>query len=107
MTLRLSFEFASEILDVFIEGHNILFKKNGLIASIDGIKLNRLGIIKEFPDLKDNKDWKKIAIERFNEKIKKMNNEKEIMVYIIKELSQLGYKPLTYQEKGFRVKRII
>jgi hypothetical protein len=33
-----------------------------MITTIDGLRLNKGGVIKEFPDLKDRKDWRTEAI---------------------------------------------
>ena len=71
-----------------------------------GLKLNYSGTIKEFPDLKDNLDWRKIAIERFKKRIREMNNEEEISQYIINDLKKYGYIPKLKQKKGFRIQRI-
>jgi len=102
------FEFAGQVIEVRIDNTNCLFRTGqfgGGFAPIDGLKLDKSGVIKEFPELKDNEDWKKEAIKRFKAKIKKMNTEKQRMNYIILDLSKHGYKPMAMQESGKRLVR--
>jgi len=99
------FQFGLEHVEVRVDGHSVYFRISQFsrFVTIDGIKLDKSGVIKEFPDLKDNNDWKDIAIQRFREKISKMTTEKEIVKYIIDDLTKYGYKPLYQQESGKRV----
>ena len=99
------FDFAGEFVEVVIDGTNCLFRTKqfgGALAPIDALRLDKKGVIKEHPDLKDNEDWRKEAIKRFKEKMKDYNNEKERMEYIINDLKKFGYKPLVIQKAGFR-----
>jgi GTP1/Obg family GTP-binding protein len=99
------FQFASEVVEVRIDKTNIYFRNtntNGAFATIDNMKLSYNGVIKEHPDLKDNKEWSKEAISRFKEKIKQMKTEKDTANYIISDLSKFGYKPIYAQRQGFR-----
>jgi len=66
------------------------------------LRFDKAGVIKEFPDLKDNEEWRFEAIKRFKEKIKSLNNESEVSDYIINELKGCGYKPKFKQRAGFR-----
>ena len=103
------FQFGSEYVEVIIRDNKVLFKTNqfgGAFVPIQGIKLSKQGVVKEFPDLKEREDWKKIAIERFNEKIKSMDTEIEKINYIMEDLSKFGYVPLYLQQQGHRVKKI-
>ena len=103
------FNFANEIVLVKIEGNNIRFGTSvygAQLANIEGIRLDWTGTIREFPDLKDNLDWREIAIQRFKDHIKSLKNEDEIADYIIKELSSKGYTPKLKQKAGFRVVRL-
>lgn len=101
------FQFASEIIDIRIDGTNIFFNKQAKgFATIDQLKLKKDGVIKEFPDLKDDPQWRTKAIKRFKEKIKSLNGEMTRMRYIIKDLSSHGYKPLAYQKTGHRIVNI-
>lgn len=78
---------------------------NNNIAVLEGLKLSYQGVLKEFPDLKDNDDWKQIALQRLKEKIKNYNTEMERIKYIKEELTKFGYEPLYYQKKGWRVEK--
>lgn len=103
------FEFVGDIIEVRVDCTNVLFRKKdfgGAFATIDNLKLSKTGVVKEFPDLKENKNWKEIAIERFKEKIKGLNTEEERKEYIINDLIKFGYKPLYEQKSGFRIKKI-
>jgi len=107
--IGLIFQLGPEIVEVRVDNNNILFRNNatnGMFATIDNIKLNKVGVIKEHPDLKDNEAWKNIAIQRFKEKINNMKTEMERADYIIEDLKKFGYKPLYRQRKGFRVERL-
>jgi len=103
------FDFGGEIVEVRIDNMNCLFRTKqygGGFAPIDGLRIDEKGVKKEFPDLIDNPDWKKIAIERFKDKIKSYSTNKQRMEYIISDLKKWGYKPLYQQEDGMRVKRL-
>lgn len=105
MVVGIIFRFGNELIEVRSEGNSILFRVNqygGAFVPIEGIKLSKNGVIKEHPDLKDNKFWKEEAIKRFKEHLKKMKTEKETTDYIIKELTKCGYVPLYMQKKGHR-----
>lgn len=97
--------YAGETIEVRVDGTQVLFRTTTFgtkFSDISGLNLKKSGVIKEFPDLKDNEDWKKIARDRFKEKIKKMETEKERIEYIISDLSKHGYKALYLQKKGYR-----
>lgn len=98
------FKFGVEVVEVRVDGSKVFFRNNQsqVFADIGGIKLDKQGVLKEFPDLKDNSDWQKIARERFKEKIKKMKTESERAKYIIEDLIKFGYEPMYMQRKGFR-----
>ena len=99
------FEFAGTYIMVRVEGTRVTFANTmygAQMATIDGLKLNEAGTIKEFPDLKDNPSWREIAIERFKDKIKSLENEDERIDYIVKDLSEHGYIPKFKQKAGFR-----
>ena len=108
MAIGVIFNYGTEILEVLIKDSNVFFRTSQFqqFATIDGIKLDKSGVIKEFPDLKDNKDWKNEAISRFKEKIKKMENEEERIKYIINDLNKFGYKAMYLQKSGHRRKRL-
>ncbi len=102
------FKFGQEVVEVRIDNKNVFFRtgKNRQWATIDGIKLDKSGVIREFPDLKDKEDWQKIARERFKDKIKKMDTEDERINYVIEDLRKFGYKPLSKQKTGHRPQKI-
>jgi hypothetical protein len=98
--------FGSDIVMVRIFGHSVTFGSanngNPMMADISGLKLNKAGVVKEFPDLKDNPNWRVEAIARFKDKIKSLDDEDSIYKYIITELSRFGYKPMKKLRQGFR-----
>jgi len=104
------FEYASEPVEVRVIGERVLFRTmqsqmTGWIT-IDNIKLNYSGVIKEFPDLKDNDDWREEAIKRFKEKMKGFKTEMERAEYIKEDLKKHGYIPRYIQKQGFRPQSI-
>lgn len=98
------FTFGADTIEVRVQDINVHFRTSDFqqFAGIERLKLNKDGVIKEFPDLKDNEDWKNEAIKRFKEKIKTMNTEMERANYVIKDLQKFGYKPMFMQRQGFR-----
>lgn len=103
------FQFGNEFILVKIDGTNVRFANSvfgSQLATIDGLQLDYKGVIKEFPDLEDNPEWKKIAIMRFKNNIREMRNEDEISNYIINDLKKYGYVAKLKQRQGFRPERI-
>jgi len=103
------FQFVNEVIEVRIDGFNVLFRNSqthGGFTTIDGLKLSRSGVIKEFPDLENKENWREEAIKRFKEKIKKFNSEDKRMNYVIEDLKKFGYKPLYLNKQGFRPKKL-
>ena len=103
--IEVLFYFGTEIIMVRIRGNHVTFVNSAMGAvesTIDGLKLSRAGVIKEFPDLKDSPDWNTEAIIRFKNKIKEMKTEEEIVDYIIEDLRKFGYIPKFKQKAGFR-----
>lgn len=101
------FEFAGEIFEVRVHENQVYFRKYGTSwATIEGLRLNREGVIREFPDLKDKENWKQTAIRRFKDKIKSFKTEDKKIKYIIDDLKKYGYHPIAMQKKGFRVKKL-
>lgn len=109
MTRQCTFQLATERIIVRIIGDNVLFVdlQNNMLAPIEGLNLNKQGVEIEFPDLKDDPEWKQKAIQRFVDKVKSFETEKEKMDWIISELKQMGYVPLFIQRMGHRPKRVI
>jgi len=104
-----------------IQGYNLTFlmqKGSWWVATprgIEDLKLDINGIFKEFPNLKDKfieidnpveaeKEVRRIAIERFKEKLKKFNTEEEIKEYLIQDMRKHNYNLVMTHKKGFRVK---
>ena len=106
--IGIMFEFGNEIVEVRVNGNNVLFRNDPLsgFVPIENIKLSREGAIKEFPDLEDNEDWRREALKRFNDKIKLIDSEIEVVNYIKEDLQKYGYKPIAIQREGFRVQKI-
>ena len=79
---------------------------NGMFAPLKSLNINKAGTIIEFPDLADNPEWKNIALERFNMKIKTYESEDKAMQYVIEDLKKFGYRPIMKQKAGFRPEKI-
>lgn len=102
------FMFASDMVEVRIDGNHVLFRSgmNPMWATIDGLQISYDGVCKEFPDLKEQINWKAQAIERFKDKIASFETDKEKVGYIIEDLKKYGYIPKYIQKGGHRTKRI-
>lgn len=98
--IRLHFVFGTETNLIKIDRKNVTFGEG--TADISNLKLNYFGVIKEFPDLKNNDNWRIEAIKRFRQKIKSFETEDEIANYIIKDLGKFGWKLKVRQKDGFR-----
>ena len=107
--ITILFGFASDKILVTIKGDKILFSSTeyGAVEStIDGLKLDYSGVIREFPDLEGDDKWKEKAIIKFKEKIKELSTEKDRADYIIYDLQKYGYVPEQIQKGGFRPEKI-
>ena len=107
--INLHFQRANEVILIVINGNNVLFGSTifgAALADISGLKLDFHGTIREFPDLKEDLQWREKAIERFKKHIKALNDEDKISDYIICELRNKGYIPKLKQKQGFRPVRI-
>lgn len=107
--IELMFTFGSEYILVVIKGHQVTFGNTSFgaqMASIDGLKLDKSGVIREFPDLANNNNWREEAVKRFKEKIMALDSEEAISIYIIEDLKKYGYKPYYKQIAGHRKERI-
>lgn len=103
------FNLGSEIVEVRVNGNQCLFRTGqygGAFVPIEGLKLVKGGVIKEHPDLKDEENWKQIAIERFKEKIKGYDTEMQRINYIIEDLKKFGYVPMYLQRHGHRTRKL-
>lgn len=107
--IELIFELGSEVVLVTIEGNKVLFGSTSFgakMADISGLKLDYVGVCREFPDLEVADDWRAQAIERFKNKINEMKTENERCDYIIGELEKHGYKAIKKRKPGFRYGKI-
>ena len=105
--IRGQFKLASELIDVVVKGNELLFLDvgTGMITPISGLRFSKAGTLKEHPDLKDNPNWKKIAMDRLTEHIKSFKLEMDKMRYVKEELVKFGYEPMHLQRAGFRPQR--
>lgn len=107
--IDLIFYYGSEIVLVRIVDRNVYFSTStfgAMSSSIEGLKLDKAGAIKEWPDLENNPEWKQEAIKRFKEKIASFRIEDDAARYIIEDLKQYGYVPKWKQKQGFRKEKI-
>jgi len=103
------FQHTNQLIDVRVIGNECLFRTNdfgGAYVSIDGLKLDKQGVLKEHPDLVNDKNWREITIERFKKRLKEMKGEEKKMDYVITELKKCGYKPLYKQKQGHRPQKL-
>ena len=103
------FYYGTEVILVRIKDRNVFFATStygGSFTTIEGLKLSKSGVIKEFPDLKDNDEWRKEAIKRFQKKINSFETEEQIYDYTISELKKFGYVPKYKQRLGWRREKI-
>jgi len=102
--IKTTFRSGGDIIEVIIKGNELLFYNthSQMTTTIEGLKLSKAGVIKEFPDLENDEEWKKKGLERFKEHFKKIKGETKKMLYIKDELKKYGYVPLFYQRAGHR-----
>lgn len=102
--LKITFQIGGDLIEAIIKGNELYFNdvSTKTMTSIEGIRISRAGVLKEHPDLKEDREWKTKAIERFKILYKSFDTEKEKEEYIIKELTKFGYKALMRQRAGFR-----
>ena len=105
--IHAQFRLGGEMAGIVIKKNDLLFQDvgTGAITTITGLKLSKAGVWIEHPDLKDNSDWRLIAIDRLKLHMKSYDSEMEKLDYIKKELIKFGYEPLHYQRAGFRPKK--
>lgn len=100
------FQFGGEVVEAKINGTAIFFRTStygSQFVSIDSLYFSKEGVIKEYPDLKDNPQWKVEAINRFKEKLKGLASENKISEYLITDLEKFGYVAKYKQKQGHRV----
>ena len=107
--IEILMKFGSEVILVKIVGNSVFFGNTSYgarMANIEGLKLSYDGVVKEFPDLRDDSNWHQEAIDRFKEKISSFKNEEEISNYVITDLKKFGYVPWKINKGGYRTKAI-
>lgn len=107
--ITLLFRFGGDMTMIKIDGNNITFgsvSQGAQMAPIEGLRLSRSGVEKEFPDLKDKENWNKEALKRFKEKIKSLKTERDKAQYVITDLKKHGYEPYRLQVNGRRPEKI-
>lgn len=103
------FQLGNEIVLIRVEGNKVLFGNTmfgSQMADIKGLKLDYVGVCRQFPDLEMKDDWREETIKRFKEKVKSFKTERQKIDYLIEDLSKHGYKALKIQRKGFRPENI-
>ncbi len=102
--IKATFRYGGEIVEVIVRWNDVLFYNthSQMTTPISGLKLSKAGVLKEFPELENNPDWKKIAIDNFNKLIRSMKTEMEKIEYIKDELKKYGYVPMFSQREGHR-----
>ena len=107
--IQISFRLGGDIILVEIDKNNLMFYDvgNNLLSDIQGLKFNRAGVIKEFPDLEFDNEWRSKSIQRFKEHFSSLKDEDTKVKYIIAELVKFGYTPMYKQRAGWRPIKII
>ena len=103
------FTYFDEVVEVIVQGCNVFFRTSssgGKFATIDGLKLDRAGVIREFPELEFDNEWRSKAIIKFKDKIKSLPDELSRIRYVIEDLRMKGYIPKYIQKEGFRPEAI-
>lgn len=103
------FDFAGDIIEVRVDGFNLSFRNNqtqGALYPIEALRLDKKGVIKEFPELENDEEWRKKSLENFKNKLRELDKEEDRVKYIINDLGKFGYKPLYMQKRGFRSVKI-
>lgn len=106
MGINGTFQMGGEQTTIVIDGSNLMFTdESGTITTIEGLKLDYLGVLREFPELEGDKEWRKKTIELFKERYKLLKNEKDRLDYVREELTKFGWTPLFWQRWGWRPQR--
>ncbi len=102
-----SLKFGGDIMEVIVEGNSLKFfdTSTGIITTIEGLKISKGGVIKEHPDLENDPEWRKKAIERLKKHMKQFQTEENKLDYVRDEFIKFGYEPLMKQRAGHRTKK--
>lgn len=99
------FYYGTDIVFVRVEGATLKFANSlqaNKFASIEGLKLDYNGVVREFPELELEENWREEAIFRLKSKLQNFKTEEEVVEYVIEELKKYGYIPRYKMKKGFR-----
>jgi len=98
----------AEDISVVVDGINVYVRDNMsfVVAPLANLKFSYEGVIKEFPDLRDDTEWKDKAIARFFSKLESFRTEDDRINYIIADLRKHNYVPITKQRSGFRTTKL-
>lgn len=107
MAIKLTFENGSELTEVFIDGDNLFFSNGEEMTVIDGLQILKSDVVKQFPDLVNDEEWRKKSIERLKEHIKNIPTEREKAIYVRNELVKYGNELKFCVRNGFRPKKTI
>ena len=102
-----TFKIGGEVIEVVIDENQLLFydTSSQMTTSHEGLKFSKAGVLIEFPDLENNKDWKEEAIKRLKDHIKSIEREEDKLNYVKQELVKHGYTPMFKQRCGFRPRK--
>ena len=108
--MDLIFELGGDMTLVRFSGNNIAFSTSDSnfqrYTPIEGLRLSRDGILKEFPDLKKKNlsdgELRGEAVKRFKEKIKGFETDIETKEYLIEEFQNMGHTLKEIKKRGFR-----
>lgn len=103
------FQYINEIVEIRINNNELLFRTQssfGKFIPIEHIRIDKKGVLKEFPDLIDNPEWRIISIQRLKDKLKSFQTEDEKIKYIIEDLAKYGYRAMYTQKQGHRVVKL-
>lgn len=101
-------QFGGDVFIMEVQGNSLIFLDltSGIMSPIEGLRLNKGGVIKQFPDLENDPEWNKKAIDRFKEHLKAYETERAKILYVLEDLKRHGYTPLFIKEAGRRAEKI-
>jgi len=70
------------------------------------LKIDKEGVVREFPDLEDNKNWREEGLKRLKNHLTTLSNDDKRAEYVIEELSNFGYEAFKKQKQGGRVENL-
>jgi len=102
--IKLTLRLGGDLSEIIVRGNELLFSdtSSGVVTTLEGLRLSKAGVLKEHPDLKDDRDWKLKAIKRLKAHVKKMKTEMEKIEYVKDEFTKFGYSPIMKQRAGHR-----